>query len=382
MHICFVTSEYPINDLPHGGVATFIRNISYELVKKNIQVSVILIHSSKNDIEMINDNGVKIYFSPKHSKFIFKFISNTNYINQTIKKIHKKTPIDFIETPELGLAFIKKIKEIQYVIRMNGGHHFFASAEKRNTEWTKVIQEKLSFKKADHIIAVSQYVAETTRKLLKLNNKEITILYNPIDAKRFYQSDINKIKPFSVFFAGSIIEKKGIRQLVQSLNYLIDDFPEIKLYIAGRDAFIPGTKKLYRPLLEQEITQKLRPHVIFLGTIPNFDIPKHIENATLCCYPSHMEAMPLAWLEVLAMGKTFIGSITGPGPEAVINNKTGLLADPFNPKDISEKIRYVFENKDASIQLGINARENIIKYFDVDIMVEKNITFFKSLLKK
>jgi len=215
---------------------------------------------------------------------------------------------------------------------------------------------------------------------LKLENRKITILYNPIDSERFYQSDRNKIEPFSILFAGTIIEKKGIRQLVQSLNYLVDDFPMIKLYIAGRDAILPGTKTIYRPILENEINEKIKNHIVFLGTIPNFDMPQYIEKSNLCCYPSHMEAMPLAWLEVLAMGKTFVGSVTGPGCEAVEDNKTGLLADPFNPKDIANKIKYIFENKEEAIQLGINARAKVLKDFDVDIMVEKNILFFKSLL--
>ena len=380
MHICFVTSEYPINDMPHGGVATFIRNLGYKLVNKDIQVSVILIDSNEQGKAMALDNGIKVYFLPKKTILPFKFISISIAVNKIIRNIHATAPIDFVETPELGLAFINKIKGIQYVIRMNGGHHFFALAENRKTEWSKVWQEKRSFKKADHVIAVSQYVAETTRNLLQLGDRKITILYNPIDSKRFYQSDSTKMESFSIFFAGTIIEKKGIRQLVQSLNYLIDDYPKVKLYIAGRDATLPGTKIPYRPILEKEITDKLKGSIIFLGTIPNFDMPKYIEKANLCCYPSHMEAMPLAWLEVLAMGKTFVGSTTGPGPEAVVHNQTGLLANPFNPEDIADKIRYVFENKDLAIQLGVNAREKIIKDFDVDVMVEKNISFFKSLI--
>lgn len=379
MHICFVTSEYPINDLPHGGVATFIRNLGYKLVEKNIQVSVILIDYNRNSKKMVLDHGIEVYFLPK-KKIIPKFISNSISINKIIKNIHQISPIDFVETPELGLAFINKIKGIKYVIRMNGGHHFFAAAENRKIEWNKAWQEKKSFKKADHIIAVSEYVAETTRSLLNLGNRKITILYNPIDVKRFYQSDKSKIEPFSIFFAGTIIEKKGIRQLVQSLNYLVDDFPKVKLYIAGRDAVLPGTRTLYRPILEKEITENIKNHIIFLGTIPNFDMPQYIEKSNLCCYPSHMEAMPLAWLEVLAMGKTFIGSITGPGPEAVENNETGLLADPFNPKDIAEKIKYIFQNEEKAIQLGINARNRVLKNFNVDVMVEKNIAFFKSLI--
>ena len=101
---------------------------------------------------------------------------------------------------------------------------------------------------------------------------------------------------------------------------------------------VPGTKEPYKPILEKSISDKIRPHISFLGLVPNNEIPNHIEKAQICCYPSHMEAMPLAWLEVLAMGKVFLGSNTGPGPEAVLDNVTGFLINPHHPKEIADKI--------------------------------------------
>ena len=378
MHICFISSEYPVFELPHGGVGTFIRNLGYKLVENNIQVSVIRMWDEPKSLT-IDDNGVKVYLFSKKIKFVPDFYSCALEINKVVKQIHKTQKIDIIETPELGLAFINKIENIKYIIRMHGGHHFFTNSENRKKEWRKVWQEKKSFKKVDHILAVSKYVADTTVKLLKID-KSVTVLYNPIDMNRFYQADYNKIEKHSIFFGGTIIEKKGIRQLIQSLEYLIDDFPDLKLYIAGRDAIIPGTNISYRPILEKEISKKMAKHIHFLGTIPNFDMPNQIEKANVCCYPSHMEAMPLAWLEVLAMGKTFIGSKTGPGPEAVQDGITGLLVDPYDPIDIAEKIRFVFENPIMAKQLGERARIQMIKEFDVAVMVDKNIQFYKSIL--
>lgn len=379
MHICYITAEYPILNLSHGGIGTFTRSLGYKLVENGISVSVVRL-AKVGKSEIIDDNGIKVYVIPEQQKGPFKFLFNALNINRTVSKIHKQSPISIIETPELGLAFLKKIPGIQYCIRMHGGHHFFAKAENRPTEWKKVWQEKKSFAKADHILAVSQYVAETTRELLQLGNRKITVFYNPIDTKRFYQADRSKIVTHCIFFAGTIVEKKGIRQLVQSLEYLTDDFPDIQLLIAGKDANIPGTAKPYRPVLEAAISDKIKPHVVFLGSVPNFEIPEHIEKAQICCYPSHMEAMPLAWLEVLAMGKVFLGSNTGPGPEAVKENETGYLTDPHDPKAIAAKIKYIFEHYDQALQLAENARKRILESFDVDFLVGKNIAFYQSLL--
>jgi glycosyltransferase involved in cell wall biosynthesis len=379
MHICYITAEYPIKNMSHGGVGTFTRSLSRKLVEKGVTVSVIRLASVKEE-ELISDDGVNVYLIPVGKKKSFKFIWNSFKINKKIKEIHLKDPISIVETPELGLAFLKKISKIKFIIRMHGGHHFFTKAENRPTEWKKVWQEKRSFKKADSIIAVSKYVAETTRELLHLGDRKIVVIYNPIDTTRFYQSDESKMEQHTVFFAGSIIEKKGIRQLVESLEYLVDDYPDIKLKIAGREAKIPGTNKPYKPVLEKSISDKIRPHIEFLGSIPNFEIPKYIEKSQLCCYPSHMEAMPLAWLEVLAMGKVFIGSNTGPGPETVQDNETGFLVNPHDPLAIAGKIKDIFENYSEAVEVGKKARIKILEEFDVNNLVNKNIAFYKSIV--
>lgn len=379
MHICYITAEYPVLNLPHGGVGTFVQNLGYKLIKSEFNVSVIRI-SNVDKVKIVNDNGVKVYLVPK-SSLPFSFIPNSLKINRLIKKINKKHKIDVVETSELGLAFIRKIKSIKFVIRMHGGHHYFCLSENRKLEKKKVWQEKKSFLKADHIIAVSNYVGETTRGLLKLGNRKIQVIYNPIDVKKFYQSDDSKVEKFTILFAGTIIEKKGIRQLIESLEFLVDEFPEVKLKIAGRDAALPGTTTPYRPILEKSISNKIKSHIEFLGVLPNSELPKHIEQANVCCYPSHMEAMPLAWLEVLAMGKIFIGSLTGPGNEVVKDNLTGLLSDPHKPESIAEKIRWVFNNKNLSDVIARNAREDVLNRFNLDKLVEENINYYKSLIQ-
>ena len=374
MHICYITAEYPVLGLPHGGVGTFVKTLGYELIKNKFDVSVIRV-SNVDKIEVINDRGIKVFLVPK-TNLPFAFFFNSLKINNLIRKIDNTHKINVVETSELGLAFLKKRKGIKFVIRMHGGHHFFALAEKRNLEWKKVWQEKKSFNKADDIVAVSKYVSETTIKLLNLKDKKVTVIYNPIDLNKFYQSNLEKVEEHTVFFAGTIVEKKGIRQLIQSLEYLVEEYPDIKLLIAGRDALIPGTKEEYRPYLESFISEKIASNIHFLGMLNNKDIPKYIEKANVCCYPSHMEAMPIAWLEVLAMGKIFIASNIGPGNEAVYDKKTGILVNPFEPKEIANAIKFVFKNKSLSNNLGKAARVDVLDRFNINHIVKENIKFY------
>ncbi|WP_299110577.1 glycosyltransferase family 4 protein [uncultured Winogradskyella sp.] len=380
MHICFITNEYPKQDFSHGGVGTFIRTLSRKLVKKGHKVTVIGINFYSKIHEEEDDNGVIIYRLKPNVIKGFTWYYNNKSISKRIKLIDKDYPIDIVETAELGLAFISKIKSIKYIIRLHGGHHFFAKYEKRKVKLRQAFVEKKSFRKADALIAVSDFVGKETLQLLGLQNRTYTVVFNPIDVNQFYQSDLNKIEKHSIFFAGTLVEKKGIRQLIEALNYLIDEFPNVKLLIAGRDANIPGTNIPYRPLLEKSITNKLEPHLEFLGVVPNSTIPSYIEKAQVCCYPSHMEAMPLAWLEVMAMSKIFIGSSIGPGREAVIDGVTGYLVNPLSPVAIAEKIKYVFNNYETCTEIAKKGRKRICEEFDINNIVEKNINTYNEIV--
>lgn len=381
MHICFITSEYPKEGFPHGGVGTFIRTLSKKLVAFGVKVSIVGInYINKNEVE--DDEGVKIHRLNKYKVKGITWILNSKKINKCLKNINSIDPIDIIEGRELDLAFLKKIHGIKYVIRLNGGHHFFAKYENRKVKMRHAFMEKKSFRKADALIAVSDFVGNETLNLLGISDRTYYKVFNPVDINKFYQCDVTKVNNHSIFFAGTIIEKKGIRQLVESLNYLVDDFPDVKLYIAGRDANLPGTTIPYRPILEKSITDKIKNHIEFLGVVPNNEIPMYIEKSHVCCYPSHMEAMPLAWLEVMAMGKIFIGSTIGPGFEAVIDGKTGFLVNHMNPHEIAEKIKFVFNNSEVSQEIAINGRQRIFEEFDISIIVEKNIDVYKEILLK
>ena len=81
MHICFITHEYPKEGFPHGGIGSFVKTIATELVKNNIQVSVVGInYTATEEIEVIN--GVSIYRLKKNSIKGLAWYFNSKRINR------------------------------------------------------------------------------------------------------------------------------------------------------------------------------------------------------------------------------------------------------------------------------------------------------------
>jgi glycosyltransferase involved in cell wall biosynthesis len=148
MHICFITHEYPKPGFSHGGIGTFVKTIASKLVENGIDVSIVGINFTSNN-EETTDSGVRIHRLKKNTIKGISWWLNYKQINSKISEIHRKNPIDIVETSELGLAFINKKKAIKYVIRLHGGHHFFSEAENRNINKWRGFQEKRAFSKAD-----------------------------------------------------------------------------------------------------------------------------------------------------------------------------------------------------------------------------------------
>lgn len=383
MHVCFLTHEFPKEGFPHGGVGSFVKTIAQEFVKKGIKVSVIGMNYTLND-ETEYIDGVSIYRLKKSTVKGFSWYFNSKAINKKISEVHKNNPIQIIESSELGLAFISKIKKIKYVIRLHGGHHFFAESEKRKIDKWKGFQEEKSFKKADAFIAVSQYVKCHTAKYLSYDGKPIADICNPINSV-FFKSEVkSKYESESenrIVFAGTVCEKKGIRQLIQAFPLVRKEFPNATLEIYGRDWFFPDGSSYIEMLKVKELPQlgDSANGIYFHGAIPFIEIPEAYAAASVCVFPSHMETQGLVAPEAMAMGKTVVFTKLGPGPETIVDYETGLLCDPFNPNDIAEKIVWVLSNKEKAKEMGEMGREFVADKLDLQKIIKQNYDFYNRL---
>lgn len=379
MHICFITHEYPNEDNRYGGIGVFVKTLANWIVNSGHKVSVIGINNKDQNQEE-NDQGVVIYRLKKQVKKGFTWWLHAQSINRKLEELHLEKPIDIVEGSELVFAFIQKIPGVKYLIRLHGGHHFFADSENRGINWWKGFQEKRSFKKADAIVGVSQYVVDHTSQYLSFDKKKRGVIFNPANLEKFYQADREQSVKGRIFFAGTVCEKKGIRQLIQAMPSIKKEVPEAHLWIAGRDWKFPKTGKSYIEYVKQFIEPSVKDSIVFLGSLPNQNIPNYIREAEVCCYPSQMESFGIAWVEVMSMGKLLIASNVGPGPEIIKQEENGLMCDPLDPKDIAEKVIFILKNPQEARRMGGNARAFAFQNFSLDTIGEKNIQLYQSLL--
>lgn len=379
MHICFLTNEYPKTGFPHGGVGSFVKTLAAALVAKGNQVTVVGLNYVPSD-ETENGDGVNVIRIRKSKVKGLAWYFNSRRIAKTIAAIHSKNPIHILEGAESAFAFLPKIKGISYVIRLHGGHHFFAEAENRGIAKWKGFQEKRSFAKADAFVAVSRYVKSHTAKYLSYHNKPIEVIFNPINHDLFHPIAVLQ-EANNITFAGTICEKKGVRQLLQAFRLVKEQLPDAVLHLYGRDWFFPDGRS-YIKMLQETVLPELgvfSKDVFFHGAIAFDALPEVYAKAAVCVFPSHMETLGLVAPEAMAMEKVVIFTALGPGPEVIVDGQTGFLCNPHDVVDIASKIMYVLKHQEAVVSIGKQARISVLKQFEKEAVLTKNIRFYSSI---
>jgi glycosyltransferase involved in cell wall biosynthesis len=157
---------------------------------------------------------------------------------------------------------------------------------------------------------------------------------------------------------------------------IVRDVPHAALWIIGRDS-LDSSGGSYTDTLRRLIPSELRDRVEFKGAVPHADMPAVLARAEVCVFPSHMEALPLAWLEGMAMGKAVVGSNAGPGPEVIVDEESGLLCDPADPASIAERVVRLLTDKGLRRRLGVAARHRAVALFSEQAVIEHNERFYK-----
>jgi len=156
-----------------------------------------------------------------------------------------------------------------------------------------------------------------------------------------------------ILYFGNISFKKGIDTLLISAK----NFSNTSFKIIG-----DGPDKVK---LELFACREKLANVEFLGYRRREDLADFIRNALFVVIPSKWyEVCGLNIFESFASGKGVIASNIGGIPEFIDDGYTGLLFNPGDPDDLSEKISYLLNNSSKIEELGRNGFERIHRIND------------------
>ncbi|UTN04593.1 glycosyltransferase family 4 protein [Flavobacterium bizetiae] len=387
MHISFITSHFPFQDSKSvGGIGTSIKNLSDELVSLGHIVTV-FVHEQDTDEKTI-DNGINVVKIKNVKVKGLSWFFTRKKIQKVILAVHKKSKIDIIETPDWeGITSFINLP-FPVVVRLHGSDTYFCHLDQRKVKWINKFHEKRAIKKANAYLSVSKYTADVTNELLDLNI-DYTIIPNGINTTIFKRNeslnlgDRNIFKEKTILYFGGIIRKKGLLEIPHYFNKINQLIPDAQLILIGKDMKDNLTGNISTFSMIEPIFSNLgRLKVKFLGSVPYQEIKKHIEYSTVCIFPSYAEALPVSWLEAMALEKAIVASNIGWADEIIMNNENGFLVDPQNHNLFADTIISLLENELLCSEIGKEARSRVVDKFDISKVVIENVEFYKDIISQ
>ncbi len=373
MNIIFICNEFP--PYPSGGIGIFTSELASELIKSGHNVYIIGLYPVKNKIIEIN-NGIEIIRLPKKQGFISSIINRIT-LYQELKHTIKTNKIDILETPDFNglLAFLPTLN-CKIITRLHGSVCYFRSLN--NTKGIKgalwYLIEKSSLKKSDRIISVSKFTSEYTKKIFNLKTN-IETIYNGVNVSHTYieKMSFNHIKEF--VFAGSLIKKKGIIELINAWIIFSSINPNVKLSIYGKD-IENLSHKLNNILSEANCTS-----VKINSPISKFELQQVYLNADYCIFPTKAEAFSLAPMEAMAMSKVILYTNQTSSREIILDKINGIIIKKCTIDDIIIALSRANNLNLLDYNLiSKNAYDTINKKFNVKDKNIENIGFYHRVL--
>lgn len=210
--------------------------------------------------------------------------------------------------------------------------------------WHKFINLEKLIKRANHILAVSQFTKDSLVERWQLNPEDITVtslgvnhsVYQPnlpVDQLRDVRNRYGLPGEFFLYL-GTIEPRKNLANIIEAYEQLDSD---VSLVIAGKW----GWK--YSEIVNKIKSSPKQRNIITLGYVAEIDKPFLMKLATAFVWPSLYEGFGLPVLEAMAVGTPVITSHVTSIPEVV--GDAAIIVDPYNTEYISEAMEKLSTDK-------------------------------------
>jgi len=290
--------------------------------------------------------------------------------------IFKENP-KIIITSNFSILFILYLKILSYIVSF------------------KLIKEKCEI---DYLN--SDNITKSQKRYIKLiNNLYDGFIFITKHIEQYHVHELKSKKPFiivpiliednklsetileqskNILYTGTFLERKdGIITILKAFSIFIKKYPEYKLVMTGNPERSPSYQEI-NAIIECE---KIKSNIEFTGYLTDNDLKKVILNTELHILtkpPNRQNFYNFSTRigECLTTGRPVIATKVGIIGELLTDN-FNIFFTEYSPESISEKIKYLIENKELANNIGNNGKLFALNNFEFRYHTDRMIQFFK-----
>ena len=294
-----------------------------------------------------------------------------------------------LPTPEIGIQAIRLIRAYHITrvifgamaplallaprLRAAGVRNLLAISHGHETWWAGLPPTAALLRRmadaVDHVSTISDYTSSRIAPALSpATRAKVIRIAPPVDIQRFRpvdRSDDHEIsRAPTVIAVGRMVRQKGFDTLLEAWALhrrdQHDADPQAMLVLVGDGPQRPQLQRLCRRL-------GLESSVRFAGRLPRDQIPGLLRQADVFALPVRTrlaglnpEGLGLGFLEAAASGLPVIVGRSGGAPETVIDQQTGYVVEPDDPRAVAERIGQLLADPVRAAAMGRAGRDHVV----------------------
>jgi glycosyltransferase involved in cell wall biosynthesis len=327
----------------------------------------------ESDLGITKGDGFEIISLKSKNRFAWNFWTLPNYL--------RKNPVDVYHTQYITPFFVpRKIKIITTI------HDVSFKVHKEFIKFSDLfflsILIPLSFRRADKIIAVSQFTKDEIVKHYGVEEKKVEVVYNSVSdnfRKEISESDLAKVRgkyqlpEDFVMYLGTMQPRKNIPTIIGAFAKMKKKIPNAKLVLVGNRKAHNFDLKIDK-IIQRE---NLQEDVIFPGYVDEEDKPAIFRLTKVFAFLSSYEGFGIPALEAMSQGVPVLASDIPVLRE--VGGKGCIFADIGDLDEISKKMYNLFIDNNQRKDVLLLGKEQL-KNFSWKKSAEKLLSIYQKML--
>jgi len=331
-----------------GGVETHVEQISNYLIERGHSVTV---HTSAVSVTKENlpetgelgDIKIKRYRPSFNRSFYMSRFKPAFYLGDIIvMEGYPNLTNDYIVKKYYG--------KFPMVIYIQGVVLPVEGSAKRMKALYDALMGVKTLNLADRLIAMTELEKKWCAEE-GISTDKIDIIPNGIPKEAFKKYDSKAPRKKHglnryLLFIGRMYHEKSPVHLVNALEILKDDYPDLGVIFAGPDQ---GEVAKVKALAKDK---NLMDRVVYAGKVEEHEKYELLAGCEAFVLPSKFEAQGIVFIEAWTQKKPVIGTRVGGVPYVITHGETGLLYDYGDMDGLTGHIKTILENPGEARRLG------------------------------
>ncbi len=358
--LVITTSYFPFTGGGEVGVKRLVQAIKTHHGDYQLSILTPRYHPSHPAFEI--DNGVEVFrynsclikypskLFPNVINLLVHMMYGLMFIGRHIKRINPDFAIiNFLLPSAFPATYHLRKRRIPNLV-------FLAGNDIHNKNWIIRRTNEYVFKNTRRIIIASEFVRRTIQDEYGMRGLNLEMIPYGIDSEDY--SYVNKTAgaQINILCVQRLVKIKGTEYLILALSKLVSEG------ISNFTVDIVGDGEEKSRLEELVASLNLQGRITFHGNVENNKIKSFYQHSNVFVFPTLTEPFGIVLLEAMATNNIIIASRCGAIPEIIQDEQNGILFQPGDVTDLSNKLRSVLNNIDDFTQLGENARHDVSRY--------------------